>query len=85
MIELDIRLLLLFSLGIDSKFNVLLELEPLLLLVNLEELIEDRKLNLLFFRKSMNSPFNEICDNLGVRNESLDEHEATLVASLFYY
>ena len=46
--ELDAGLLLFFSLAIDFKFNVPLNLEPLLLLDTLEGIVEGCELNLLF-------------------------------------
>ena len=38
-------------------------------------------MNLLFFRKSLSSPFNEVDNDLGDGVETLDEHEVNLVAS----
>ena len=64
----------------------LLELDAGLLLlfsslITLGETVEDCKLNLLFFRKSLSSPLNRVDDNLGCRVETLGKHEANLVAS----
>ena len=44
---------------------MLFELELLLLLVDLGGMIEDCKLNLLFSRKSLSLPLNELENDLG--------------------
>ena len=51
------------------------------LLVTLEEIVECCELNLLFSRKSLSSPLNEVDDNLDNEVETLDKHKVNLVGS----
>ena len=47
------------------------------LLVTLEEIVEGCELNLLFFRKPLYSPLNEVNGDLGARVETLDKLDST--------
>ena len=70
-----------FILVIGSKFNMLLDLELLLLLVYLVGIVEGYELNLLFIRKSLNSPLNEFSSNLGCRADTIETFEVLLINS----
>ena len=74
-------MLLLFPLLEYSTFNVLLILEPFLLLVTSKEIAESCKSNLLFLRNSLNSSLNEINNNWCSEVRSLENLEGLLDAS----
>ena len=76
-----------YSLLLDSilialvDFRVKEELESLLLLVTWWEIVEGCKLNLLFFRKSLSSPLNEVDNGRGNKVKALERLEVFLTAS----
>ena len=63
-------------LELDARFLLVFSL-----LVTLEDIVEDCELNLLFFRKPLISPLNEVDDDLGDGGETLEKCEANLLAS----
>ena len=81
LLELDSNMLLFFPLIIDSKLNVTLDLELLLLLVTLRGIACGHKFNLLFFRESLSSSLNEDSDGRCDRVDALEKFEYFLIDS----